>query len=427
MSNNIRADLADFPSVVDPNYKGITSVNQKIYPVTSIISSTNTISGNAEWIYSVPQGFRQDVSKTYLVVEASFNKAAPPSVTAGPAPNVIATLWQTGRLEINNFLVSQSSNIPAEDTMFKILVNSGVKNETVNSLGLWAGTDAARFAQNNIDIRKQYLWRPDMLMSAEQVYPENTRIHLTLSVAPNVNTAASCPCAVDITGAAADIAPKIYSMYLMVNFVKIDNPTPSQVFIPAYNVKSSYTNVSGVTDNNLQFTILPQTYKVVVGLQSSAATVAAGQAVTKFSSGSSGAAQNAYSKFLRNLQLRYAGTTYPNAPYAMDTTTAGSNVCGEPYADFLGACDASFDPSGAITYATWSDPISTTSVGQGRLFAWNIVKPSNDMDANCELTIQFSTAPTTTKVVVFSIAKTAIGIQYGPNKQVQEIKNIPYS
>lgn len=427
MASNIRAELVDLPQPVDPNWKSTNILTSKIYPVSSVISATNTIAGNLEFQWTVPAGYRQDVSKSYIVFDCQIAIVGDTAlVTTAPAFNMCSAFFSTGRLELNDTLVSSSNNVAQDDTVWKRLTKSYVKY-TGTDAGLMYGSDTNRFDAVQTVLRRQLAWRPECLLSPDMIIPENVKSHVILAVHPNLHTAVSSPAFCSKTNAGGDGTLKFYNIHMVNTYVKVETPLPKQVYMPAYNIKSTYQTCSG-TSNNLQFTVPKDTYKIVVGLQSSAATINAGQAVTKFSSGSglAGATQSVYSKFLTGLQLNYAGQNYPATMYTIEEDTAVSKSV-EPYLDFLGATDGAFDPSGAESYSVWSDPKVLADVSYGRLFCFNIVKPSTDVATNAELTLNFSTGPTTTRVFLFAISKTAIAIQYGDNHSVSEIKPVPFS
>lgn len=434
MSNNIRRSLVHLEAPIDPNFESDSITTNKIYPVTSIIGpaqngSGGYINGNLEFQYTVPFGFRQDVSKSYIMFDITCGTGANPPIhttTTSIAPNVCSTFFTTGRLELNDYLVSSSNNVPQDDTLMKRLMNSYTKNTSINSAGYVADSDTNRFNAWQTYLRQTLAWFPDCLMNKDMVVPENTKVHLILASNPNLQTAANSPAFVAQTDAAGDGLVYFWNIYMINTFIRVKTPIPREVFIPAYTIKSTYQNVSG-TSNNFQFTIPKETYKIAVVLQSNAATTRAGQAVTKFSSGGGiAAAQNAFSLFLTTLQLRYAGQSYPSTQYNL-VESATQEGSADAYIDFLSNTDGCMDPSGAESITQWSDSRLIGDVGQGRVLLFSIVKSSKDMDSNAELTLTFSTAPTTTRCILFSISKSAIGIKYNEAKQVQEIAAIPFS
>ena len=437
MANNIAPRLVEFEQPTDPNYKSNSITISKVFPVTSVIGAgllgtgAGQIQGNLEFQWTVPQGYRQDVSRSYILFDTSIGRdnagALAPSVTVAPAFNICSTFFSTGRLELNDYLVSSSNNVPQDDTVFRRLTKSYAKYTTNDSTALMYGSDTNRFDAVQTVLRHQLAWKPESMMSPDMVIPENVKMRLILAINPNINNLASSPAFVSKTNAAGNVYVLFHSIHLVNTYVRVETPIPKNVFIPAYNIKSTYQQAT-TTSNNMQFTVPKETYKIVIGLQSSAATINAGQTVTKFSSGTGvdGTAQSAYSKLLTGLSLSYAGQQYPSTMYNLLEDTAVTRST-EAYLDFLGACDASFDPSGAESYDVWSDPKVLASVSFGRLFAFNIIKPTHDEATNAELTINFSGAPTTTRVFLFAISKQAIGVAYGDNKSIAEVKPIPFA
>jgi len=433
MSLNIRSSLAEFPKSVDPNFKGVTSSVQKIYPVTNIINA-GAISGNLEFQFTVPQGYRADVSKTYIVFDVSFSDAADGATNPTKsfvAPNVCSTFFSSGRVDFNDFLTASSSNMPQDDTFMKRMLNSETKNYSING-AFWADSDTNRFAENGVVkaavpiLQRKLHWLPHCLFNPETVLPENTRVHLTLMVHPNINTPASCPCFVSQDDATANLAlPKFYGIYMTTHFIKLDLPTPTQVFIPTYNVRSTIVNLPPAPDHQLQVTVPPTTYKIGIALQGQGTTTATGMALTRFHSPTAAKAKGEMSlesALLQNLQIRYGGNTYPSSQYALAT-----NGDIDAYTDFLSATDAQLDPSGGEKYRSmWVDPILPGSTGQGRIFAFSIIKPQGDMDSNMEVTLKFSGNPATTRCLIFAISKQAVGIQYNSQKSIESVSIVPY-
>jgi hypothetical protein len=425
MSVNVRSEIVDMPQPVAPNWKSSNIVTQKTYPVSSVLNA-GVLNGNLEFQYSVPKGFRQDVSRSYIIFDATIATAGGADIiTTCPAFNMPAAFFNTGRLELNDYLASSSNNVAQDDTVFKRLTKSYTKYTTVDSASLMYGADFDRFQAVQTVHGHMLAWRPDCLMSPDQIYSENVKVRLILAVNPNINTPANSPCFSDYTGAAGDGVVTFSSIYMVNTFIKVDAPLPKQVFIPAYSVKSTYQAVAG-TSANLQYSIPKDTFKIVVALQSTQATTAAGAVSTKFTSGTSGAAQSAESLKLTGLQLSYAGQNYPASMYSI-VQSATATRSTEAWLDFLGASDGNFDPSGSEPYSAWSDAINVQDISFGRLFCFNIVKPTNDESTNAELTINFSPAVANTKVWLFSVTKTAIGISYGANDVVEEVKTIPFS
>lgn len=428
MANNVQARIVNLEDPVSPNFKSTNIITQKTYPVSSIINASKQIEGNLEFQYTVPAGYRQDVSRSYILFDTNIAVAAGTAiVTTAPAFNICATFFNTGRLELNDYLASQSNNIAQDDTVFKRLTNSYTKYTSINSAGLMYGSDTDRFNRVQTVLTHQLAWRPECLLSPDMVIPENVKCHMILAVNPNINVAASSPAFCSKTDVAGDGLVKFNTIYMVNTFIKVETPLPKQVFIPAYSVRSSYQVVSS-TGNNLQYTIPKDTYKIVVALQSSAATIREGAVSTKFSSGTgvAGATQANYSMLLTGLQLSYAGQNYPASMYNLLETAIATGST-EAYLDYLGATDGAFDPSGSESYLQWSDPKVLADASYGRLFSWNIVRSPTDESTNAELTINFSTAPTTTRVWLFSICKTCIGIAYGDNRTISDVKQIPFN
>jgi len=451
MSINIRSSLVEFESPVAPNYKSTNILTQKIYPVNSVIGaplaagSGGPMDGNLEFLWSVPSGYRMDVSRSYImfdtaIVNSTAGFVTPITAVINPAFNLPATWFNTGRLELNDVLVSQSNNVPQDDTMFARLTNSYAKYSSNNSSALMYGSDAARrtaiVGSTGAFFRHQLAWMPGCLLNPEMVLPENVKCHIILQVNPVINNAPlNSPSFTAGTGFNAAIATDaalgrclFYGVHLVATYIRVETPTPSTVFIPAYNIKSTYQQVTS-TNNNLQFTIGKDVYKAVVALQSSAATLNTGAVSTKFTSPGTvgdGATQDTNSLLLTGLQLNFGGQNYPATMYnILESATASKST--EAYTDYLGAVSALQDPSGAEKITQWKDPKLTTDESFGRLFAFNVVRPSNDMSSTAELQVNFSTAPTTTRCIVFSIEKVAYGITYGSNKQITEIKATPFN
>jgi hypothetical protein len=428
MALNLRPELIEFQMPTDPNFRAESSITQKIIPVSNIISGTGEISNNLEFLFTVPSGHRLDVSKSYILFDVIIWKNDTPTALTSTAPaiNMCANFFSTGRLEVNDYLVSQSNNVSADDLFIKRILNSYTKNKSINSRALMWGTDTERFNLVQTVYQHQLAWKPDCLFQNDQVFPENTKIHLTLAVHPNLHTPTTSPAFVSYTNADGDGVLVFKNIYMVNTYVRVSVPTPQQVFLPAYSVKSTY-QIASASDNNLQFTIPKETYKVAIALQSNASTVKAGL-TNKFSSGSGigGATQSVYSKLLKSLQLNYAGHTFPATQYLIteDTNQTGSV---DAYMDYINATDGVFDPSGQESYTQWSDPKVLTDEGMGRIFLFNIIKPANSQDTNAELTISFSAPPTTTKVILFALTKTAIVIKYGAQKQIEEVASVPFA
>lgn len=423
--DNVRATVVELPSPTDPNFKSSAIVTQKVYPVSSIIDATNAISGNLQFEWTVPSGYRQLMDRTYIVFDLGMAVALGTAlVTSAPAPNLCASAFTTGRFEIQDYLVAQSNNVAQDDTLMKRMINSKVKNNTTNSCSYFYGSDTERFDAWQTYLRQTVAWQPDCLINREQILPSNVKCRMILQVNPNVNTPANNPMTVDKTDAAGDCVSKFYSIYMVNTFVKVDSPLPQTVYIPAYSINSSYQIVSG-TNWNAQWSIPKDAYKVVIAFQSNSATVRAGQRLTKFCSGVLFGAQNSQSLLLTSLQMRYGSQTYPSTPYTI-TESATQKGSIEPYCQYLNDVEAQLDQAGAESYNDWSDPVVLADAGLGRLFSFSLVKPSNSTSTTAEVTTSWSGAPANTRCILFSITKTAIGITYGANGQVMDIKSIPY-
>jgi len=428
MSNNIRPEMIEPTQCTDPNYKGVTSVTQRIMPLAQNFTVAGDMVNNLEFQYVVPNGYRQDLTKSYILFDAKIAVAAGTAlVTSAPAWNMPATFFSTARLELNDYLVAMSNNVPQDDTVMKRLLRSYVYNKSANSGSFCYGSDTDRFNAVQTLLTQELAWRPDCLYNYEMVIPSNVKVKMSLAVHPLLHTAASSPAFVSKTDAACDGTIKFNNMYYVASFVKTSIPIPRELFLPAYRIHSSYQSISG-TSNNLQFTVPRETYKIILALQSNAATVNAGAVATKFSSGSglAGATQSAYSYFLTGLQLRYAGQSYPASQYSILESAAATKSM-TPYMDYIASTDSVLDPAGSETYLEWSDSKVLADAGLGRMFCFNIVKPTNSTDTNCEVTVTFSTGPTTTRLWLFAVSKAAIGVKYGDNESIEEVKQIPFS
>jgi len=453
MAVNIRSALVEFEQPTAPNYRASNILTQKIYPTNNVIGSSigvggafasgGELNGNLEFLWSVPSGHRMDVSRSYIMFDTQVcisngGKYDTAIDKVAPAFNFPAAWFTTGRLELNDTLVSQSNNIPQDDTMFVRLTNSYAKYTTNNSNSCFYGSDTQRRAQWLTNQRQQLNWAPSCLLNPEMVLPENLKCHMILQVNPTINsTPLNSPAFVAWTGpvdAAGAGRVLFYGVHMVATYVKIETPTPSTVFIPAYNIKSTYQQCSS-TNNNLQFTIGKDVYKVVVALNSSSNTILLGQSVTKFSSGTgaAGTAQSTYSAMLTGLQLNFAGQQYPASMYNIDVSagTGGTIKDAEPYCDYLGAVSALQDSAGSEAITVWRDPIGIADVSFGRIFPFNIVRPSNDMSTTAELTLNFSAVPgpaaSSTRAFVFGVEKTAYAITYSSNKQIQSVSSVPFN
>jgi hypothetical protein len=431
MADNVHLNVVELPMPSDPSYKSSSIVTQKIYPVSSVIDAANYIQGNLQFEWTVPSGYRQLCDRTSIVFDCGVSLAnGNVSTTAGPAPNFCSTFFQTARFEINDYLVAQSNNVPQDDTMIKRMINSQIKNITSNSCSKLYGTDAARFAEWGTIRRQGVAWFPDCVISRDAVIPQNVKCRITLSINPNMALAsvANNPSVVDIDGNANTTVTRFYDMYMLNTYVKVDVPTPKTVYLPAYAINSSYQILPAATSFNGQWSVPKDTYKLVVGLQANGVAVATGATCTKFTSGTAGATQSVESLKLSSLQLRYGNQTYPATAYQITETATRTNSI-QPYLDYLAATDALLDPSGSYDYETWSDPKTTADASLGRLFAFNLVKPANSNDTQAELMMNFAAAITagSTRVIVFSITKVAIAINYNDQNNVSEIKAVSYA
>ena len=449
MSLNIRSQLVEFEPPVAPNYKSVNILTSKIYPVNSVIGAAlaggaGELNGNLEFLWSVPSGYRMDVSRSYINFDmdivAEIAGYVTPITLVAPAFNLPSTFFSTGRLEMNDVLVSQSNNVAIDDTMFSRMANSYAKYTTNNSAALMYGSDATRLiavtGSTGAWFRHQLAWMPCCLLNPEMVIPENVKMHVVLQVNPLINTAASSPSFVPINltaggATATDFGRVLFrGIHMVATYVKVETATPSVVHIPAYNIKSTY-QIASSTSNNLQYTIGKDVYKAIVALQSAYATIYAGARATKFTAPTTnsltGATEDGQSSLLTGLQLNFAGQNYPSSMYTLlESATVHRST--EAYLDYLGAVSAMQDPSGSESLSVWKDPKINTDVSFGRLFAFNIVRPSNDMSSTAELVVNFSAGYTanSTRVILFGIEKTVYSVVYGANKQVQEIKSTPF-
>lgn len=414
MSINVRPELIDFESPVAPNFKSSNILTQKVYPQSNIIGAAQNasggfIDGQLEFIYTVPAGYKQDVSRSYILFDVTIGINANPVtaiVTTAPAFNMPSAFFSNAKFELSDRMVSYTNNCGQDDTLFKRLTQSYAKYTSNESRAFMYGDDDDRFNAVQTKLRQQLSWQPQVLMNPEMIIPENVKCHLLLSVNPLINTAANSPCFTNYTNAAGDGLVYFHGIHMVNTYVKVDNPTPMEVFLPAYAIKSSFQTV-GSTSNNLQFTVDKDVYKLAVALQSSAATLNTGAETTKFNSGSGagGGAQNAYSRLLTGLQVNYAGQNYPSTLYSLlESATVSKST--EAYLDFLGACNAVQDPSGSEPYSIWSDCEVNTEPAYGRIFAWSVVTPKNNSATTVEVTANFSTAPTTTRLILFGITRT---------------------
>jgi hypothetical protein len=430
MTTNVRQEMITIPDVENPNYKGIGSSIQRIYPQSNIISGT-AIAGDLNFMFSVPSGMRLDTSACQIMFEYSNVVAAGTVlVNSVPAVNQPATFFSNGRFSINGNTLSTSHHIAQDDSCFKRMTQSLTKLRNT-SPQLW-GSVTERAAAWATKLRQKIGWLPQCLISPDMVITENAQCHLNLSVAPNLMNPLTTPASVVRNLIAPpDLTLRFHEIYMIAKFVKIDVPVPKQVYLPAYNIASYYQSVTGLANANLQFQIPKDTYKIVVALQSSAATVLLGQVLTVFSSGDTPGAgpvltQNAQSQLLTNLQVRYAGNTYPNTPYNI-AESATQSTSADAYLDWLTSTDAMLDPSGGASYADWSDPTIATDTGLGRLFAFPIIKPTNDQDTTCEVSVSFSAAPATTNVWLLCFSKQAWLIEYGTNNTISETRAVNFS
>lgn len=432
MSSNIRSDLLTFETPVNPNYKGLSSIQRKVYPITNI-TTTGVISGNLEYEFSVPAGYRFDASKSYLAFDVKIQIGAGTALaTSAPAYNLPATFFKTARLLINDYQVSVSNNVAQDDTFLKRVLYSNVYNKTVNSASWLYGSDTDRFnaVQANA-CERLVIWQPTCVLPRDTIIPENNKIRMTFQVDPLLHTAVSSPAFVAKTDNACDGTLYFQGMYFMAYFVKVDAPQPKEIYISTYKVDSIPTNTAS-ENNTFQVRVDPKTYKLGVGVQSTAGTVQDGKAPTIFSSGGGvGAVKNAYSYFLTDVQLRYAGGQYPQNPYSITetiglATASVKSKSQDAYFDYVSATGGLFDASGSESYKQWSDPAVIGDESYGRLFVFDCVKPDADRSSNVEAYIKFSTAPTTTATWVFGLSKQITGIKYGASGQPEETKSIDY-
>jgi hypothetical protein len=368
------------------------------------------------------------MSRSYLIMDVKACVVAGTAlVNTVVANNLPATFWSIGRFMINDMLVSQSGNIAQDDTAFRRILESNTKRHDTDYT-MW-GSLVQRDAAWGTKLRHKLKWRPEILMNSSMIVPENTKCQLTLSVHPNLHTVASSPAFVTGANAAPDGTLRFYDIYFSAYYVKVSTPIPRQVMMPSYSVQSAYQTINGTNSCNLQYQVPKETFKLIVALQSSVATVQGGLTSTTFASGGAFAAdatQNSESLKLQTMSLRYANNVYPASPYSI--VESGSQ-CGsiEPYLDFLAGSSAYEDPSGGESYLTWADPTGAADTGLGRLFVFSIIKPTNDNSTTVELSMTFNAAIANTNVWVFSVAQKAIAIQYGENKQIERVEAIPYS
>lgn len=431
MAVNIRSELVELPEPIAPNYRGVTSVIQKIYPQANIVSATNTIAGDLNIIWTVPTGYRMDVSKSHLVFDVScITAGGAATAETTVAPNLPATFFATGRLNLNDQLCALSTNVPQDDTLMKRISFSRQKLKSM-SPAYW-GSDTERIAAWATVLRQKINWQPTALLAPDQIIPENVRCHLQFNVHPDLHTVTRSPAYIRRTAAgnADDGTLLFYDIYFLATFVKVATPIPKQVFVPSYTITSMYRDVSTMSQANHNFTLPKETYKLAVFLQSGAATHSLGLVYTKFASGEIPAGgvtrQSTYSAFLQNLQVRFAGATYPAAPYNLSEAVARSNSV-DAYCDFLNNTDALMDPSGSESFDEWRDPILVGDQGLGRVMLFNLVVPENNSETSCEVNVSFSTPPTSTRLWVVAISKAAWGIQYDNNMQIQEVRPVPFS
>ena len=163
MCDNIRAAVVELPQPTDPNWKSSSIITQRIYPVTSIIDGANQISGNLQFEWTVPSGYRQLCDRTQILFDmlSAITGKTTTTITSQLVPNFPAAFFSTGRFELNDYLVAQSNNVPQDDTMFKRLINSRVKNTSANSGSYLYGTDAQRLAAWATYTRQGVSWKPD--------------------------------------------------------------------------------------------------------------------------------------------------------------------------------------------------------------------------------------------------------------------------
>jgi hypothetical protein len=428
MAINIRRDLVEWSKPIDPNYSGVNSVTQKIYPQRNPISA-GLISGNVDIQLTVPSGYKFDISKSYFVFNVKICVAAGTVIiTTAPAWNMPAAFFKTGQLLLNDTLCAQSNNVPIDDTLIKRVTNSYTKNSSVNSASFCFGSTTDRFNYVQTVLTHGVAWRPDCILSTmDTIIPENVKVDMRFTVDPNLHTALNSKAFVKNAAGAADGTLVFNSMYYVASFVKVAVPTPMEVFIPAYNVKSTITAIPNATSSNFQITIPKETYKVAVALSSSAATIELG-ATNLFTSGTgvAGITQSIYSQLLTSMQLRLDSQSYPIAPYTLEAT-ATTFTCADAFLEYIANTEGTFNESGHESIAEWQDPKILTDRGLGRIFLFNIVKPSNSQSTNAELTLTFSAAPTSTNAIVCAISKSALAIRYGANHVVERVEPVPYS
>ena len=234
-----------------------------------------------------------------------------------------------------------------------------------------------------------------------------------------------CPCFVTNTNNTVNTdAVNFYKFYLVVDFVRLDEKQDDEVLIPAINVQSILHTIVNA-DENIQVPVKPETYKIVAGVQTSGTTLATGGPnLTRFCSGTAATAitnMSAQSALLQQLQVKYAGQSIPNQPYDL-----GLNKYHEAFTDFIGGTDGVFDPSGSESVAQWIDPVAAASVGQGRMFCFNVVKSSKDQDSNAELTVKFTSTPATSRLYIAGINKLVFKVKYNAFRQIESVESVSF-
>ena len=422
---NIRADLLEYKAPIDPNYKGITSLQKKIYPITNIIGANGKISGNLEIEVVVPAGMKYDASRSYFVFNVAIGTTqttlTTPIALQAPAYNFPSCFFKTARVLINDLQANVSNNVPQDDTVMKRMLYSSAYNTTIGTTGLLYGSDTTRFNLVNVaNCVRNVIWQPLCLLPRDTIVPENCKVRYTMTVEPTLHDPANSSAFVSYATTYDAGAIGFNDIYYVAYFVKTETPTPKTVYLPTYRIESIPNNVA-TTGGTYQVRVPPSTYKLITALQSNSATVATGKDLTGFYSGTA-LTKNSLSLGLKNIQLRFGGASYPQNPYDLvENASPLISQSQQAYFDFLGATGAFFDASGGETYAEWQDSTGITVDSHGRLFAFDIIHPSTDNSSNVELYVN-GTGLTTTQVWTFAIAKNVIGISFDERNQPVETK-----
>lgn len=311
-----------------------------------------------------------------------------------------------------------------DDSLWKRITQSYAKYTSNESGSFMYGSDQVRFDAVQTLRRRNISWQ-SMLLNPDMVLPQNVKGHLIFTINPSIHTVLDSPAFSAKTDAAADGVLRFYSIHMVNTYVKVENDTPMEVFVPAYSIKSSYQLITS-TSNNLQFTVDKDVYKLACMLQSTVVPVRTGGVHTKFTSGLLHNDQSSQSGRLTGLQLTFAGQNYPASMYTIQEDTNITKSM-EPYLDFLGACSAQQDPSGGEPYSVWSDPKIISDTAFGRIFLFNIVLPPNNAATTVEVTAIFAPAPATTRLILSSISKSIYQIKYNAQRQVESVSVATYN